>query len=485
MHRNNQSYNNEFLRNFVVLFSGNIASRVILILGTPLLARYFSPGEVGQWQIYLALLAILVPLTSWKYEIAIVLPETDSGANNVLTAGILLSLASTAAWVVIFVLISQAISDTVKVPFIASYGWTLPIIAWLYSIEQFFSYWFTRKHQFKSQVPSSIVRSISMIGIPISLVLFIEETRNELIIGSIFAQLLATSIICALFVNKYWKSLDFKQHTTELSNALVKYKNYPFYVTPYTLLSQISTRLLIFIVAYYATTHEVGLFAMSLQLTLIPVTFISLSLSKVIFPKLSKHLASSITHRLITNLQYIIVIISVPWATFFVFYTSELFGILLGPEWKNAGKYAAWLTGPSMILLFTAWLNRVYDVAGKQKLEFALQLTYSVILFASIFYSLYVGKDTLFSVALYSIITVCFNIVWLIVAYNVAGIQTRQLIGPLKLGFLLLVLSVGICLVVNRYASEFWGIPITFLLLLILQIASAVTYLRQRKQATN
>lgn len=443
----------EIFRQFLVVFSGSVVARALLILGMPLLSRFFLPSDIGQWQLFVSLFAVVAPLVSWKYEVAVVLPEEERDASSIFWICCLSAVAMAGVWLVPFTLYSQWLADVINYPWIARYGWLIPMLAMLFAIEQCSSFWLTRHKEFALLAPARMVRSLAIIGIPLVAALIFSGNSTQLILGSLVGQLLAALVLMGCVLVKSRQHIWTGFSASNIRKVLVQYKNYPVFVAPYNLLSQISTRMMYFLLAYFATSHVVGLFAMSMQLTFVPVSFIALAISQVLYPRITKQLEDGTLQPFVVNLQMLMVIAATPWAVVFAFNATEILDVLLSKRWSETGVYAACLTGPTLMLLFTAWLNRFYDVAGRQRLEFLLQSIYSISTVVIFYLMLRSGASTFQVVLAFSVTTVIYNMIWLAFAYRVAGFDVRNLLKPLGCCVVLIATASIACVVCRNSFS--------------------------------
>ena len=79
----------KFLSNVLTLMTGNGLSQLINIGGTLLLARLFAPEAFGSFALFVTLVSFLSVLGGGRYELAIMLPEKDEEAANVLFLAVL------------------------------------------------------------------------------------------------------------------------------------------------------------------------------------------------------------------------------------------------------------------------------------------------------------------------------------------------------------------------------------------------------------
>ena len=79
-----------FLRGVAVLAGSTAIGQALAVVVSPIITRIYEPADFGALAVYAAVLAILSVTVSWRYEVAIPLPEraqsTHSSARNPLPA---------------------------------------------------------------------------------------------------------------------------------------------------------------------------------------------------------------------------------------------------------------------------------------------------------------------------------------------------------------------------------------------------------------
>src|SRR5665811_1102024 len=73
----------ELLKNTSILVSGTAIAQLIPILIQQILRRHYSADIFGAYAVYLSLVGMLAIISSFKYELAIILPRKDKEAANV------------------------------------------------------------------------------------------------------------------------------------------------------------------------------------------------------------------------------------------------------------------------------------------------------------------------------------------------------------------------------------------------------------------
>ena len=80
----------EFSRNVVTLMTGTTIAQAIPIAISPILTRIYTPEDFGVFAVYLSILTIVAVVATGKYELAIMLPEEENDALNLVSLSILL-----------------------------------------------------------------------------------------------------------------------------------------------------------------------------------------------------------------------------------------------------------------------------------------------------------------------------------------------------------------------------------------------------------
>jgi O-antigen/teichoic acid export membrane protein len=130
---------------------------------------------------------------------------------------------------------------------------------------------------------------------------------------------------------------------------------------------------------------------------------------------------------LINGLLKWLVRLSVPAFVFFVFASQRLSGTILGKSWESVGSYVAILAGPAWLMLQTAWLDRMMDRMGRQKLALGIEAVYTTVALIGLGAALHITHDPLISIVVFAVVTVIYQTVWVVAMYRCAGYATSAL----------------------------------------------------------
>jgi O-antigen/teichoic acid export membrane protein len=82
----------EFSRNVLTLMTGMMIAQAIPIAISPILTRIYTPEDFGLLALFLAIFSILSIIATGRYELAIMSPESDDEAKDIVFLSILVAL---------------------------------------------------------------------------------------------------------------------------------------------------------------------------------------------------------------------------------------------------------------------------------------------------------------------------------------------------------------------------------------------------------
>jgi O-antigen/teichoic acid export membrane protein len=129
----------------------------------------------------------------------------------------------------------------------------------------------------------------------------------------------------------------------------------------------------------------------------------------------------------VTRILRIPVLLATPVLVFIAFDIKPLFGLLLGTRWAAAGVFAAILAWIGYLNFLTGWLDRLFDVQGRQRLSLILAALGNGSSIGGLFAALWITRNTILAVSVFAGLQVFYIASWLTVAYCIAKFSLRSL----------------------------------------------------------
>lgn len=416
-----------FFHNILSVGFGSLSAQLLTALTLPLLTRLYMPSAYAGWALIVSIVLVVTSVSTLRYELAIVLPDSHEEAANVMmgcigiVCGIGLISGLLVPWCGYWV-IGEAFQNEL-------YGWlwSVPPMVVCMGTYQAANAWCTRTREFKWYSLAQVALPFTTTGCQILAALCGIRTASGLILGTLLGQFLTTLLVLSLVYARYGVLIRGALSSPKIRKSLVKYRAYPLYMTPYTLVGTIRERLVYFVFAIYGERSILGFYNLSSRLVNIPNSLVSSAVRPVFF----QHAASTDFRMLeipvIRALRFLTVCV-VPFWVVFIFHAEALFALIFGEPWKEAGLYAIILSVPAVPLLLSNWLDRAFDALGRQRLAFVLEFVFSVLSVVALAFGILFFKSALLAICLQAGVLTVYYSYWLVALFHVAGFRSRELL---------------------------------------------------------
>lgn len=352
---------------FLMILSSGIA-QVILIITTPIITRLYSPAEFGEFTIFSNIAMILIPIINARYDLLIVNAKNDRSANILSQLSFLISLLILLILVPIF-----AISAWLYPNFILDFIFII-IMLFLVSLTNIFTNYLNKERKYKVLSLINVFRAGSMALLQIIFGLLALGSLG-LIIGFSLSYIAGITLGYKTF-KKHFNIVRDKEETKAL---FLENKNQLVYSTPSILLNSLSFSIVVFFIGILYTNTEVGIYGMAIRVLGIPVTIISLGLSKIFMQQANDYYIEHGNFRnLLLKFSSILVIVSIILYVPLYLFSEELVNILLGHSWVDAITVIKIVIPLFVIRLIVSTVSLSVIVLQKQQLELILQALFLI-----------------------------------------------------------------------------------------------------------
>lgn len=352
---------------FLMILSSGIA-QVILIITTPIITRLYSPTEFGEFTIFSNIAMILIPIINARYDLLIVNTKNDRSANILSQISFLISLLILLILIPIF-----AISAWLYPNFILDFIFII-IMLFLVSLTNIFTNYLNKERKYKVLSLINVFRAGSMALLQIIFGLLALGSLG-LIIGFSLSYIAGITLGYKTF-KKHFNIVRDKEETKAL---FLENKNQLVYSTPSILLNSLSFSVVVFFIGILYTNTEVGIYGMAIRVLGIPVTIISLGLSKIFMQQANGYYIEYGNFRnLLLKFSSILVIVSIILYVPLYLFSEELVNILLGHSWVDAITVIKIVIPLFVIRLIVSTVSLSVIVLQKQQLELILQALFLI-----------------------------------------------------------------------------------------------------------
>ncbi|CCE57986.1 TPA: oligosaccharide flippase family protein [Staphylococcus argenteus] len=359
---------NKFISDsFLMILSSGIA-QIILIVTTPIITRLYSPAEFGEFTIFSNIAMILIPIINARYDLLIVNAKNDRIANILSQISFLISL------VIILILIPVFMVSALLFPnFILDFIFII-VMLFLVSLTNIFTNYLNKERKYKVLSLINVFRAASMALLQI-IFGFLAFGSLGLIIGFSLSYIAGLTLGYRTF-KKHFNIVKDKEEAKEI---FLENKNQLVYSTPSILLNSLSFSVVVFFIGILYTNTEVGIYGMAIRVLGIPVTIISLGLSKIFMQQANDYYIEYGNFRnLLLKFSSALIIVSIILYVPLYLFSEELVNILLGKNWGDAIIVIKIVIPLFVVRLIVSTVSLSVIVLQKQQLELILQALFLV-----------------------------------------------------------------------------------------------------------
>ena len=401
--------------------SGALVSPLINLASLPILLRIYGPGEYGLWALILSFALLPGNVATLRYELAVVLARDDREGGR--TFGLCLWLVLACA----LLLVVGVLARPMWLPLFASLQqadrllWFVPPLGLLLGLSLTATATCTFQKSFAYNSASLVVLAAVTNGLQIVLPRLGITGATGLLLGSLCGYAASASVLVGGIVRRSGVEFSTGLRTAHYGDLLRRHANFPRFSVPYSFVGTLRLEGVKLLFGAYGTSALVGDFAFAQRLTNFPVTLFGSGIRPVLFQRAARPGALPELEPLIRSLLLWLSLLMVPLVVVFEVQAEAIFAVVAGERWLGAVPFARVLILPAVILLHAGWLDRLFDVQGRQRLALVLQLVFTLLSLAALAMGLRLAADPLRAVAAQSVVLGIYYVLLVVVAYRVAG----------------------------------------------------------------
>lgn len=365
------------MRNVIFLILGTGISQAIPLVLSPVLTRLYAPENFGIFGVTLSAAAIMAIIITCRYELAINITKYKKTAVNLVILVFGLSLLF--CFLIIFLLFIfdwNAMEITgLDVRYVLAYTFSLVLF-------QVSTLWLNRLENFK-QIASFRLMSAVIIGAAQVLFGFID-LGNGLILGAIFGNFLTGLIIFSIFLKGYHNLISART----IKYSINRYLKFPILSLPANLLNSFSYNSPTIFINFVFGATSAGYYSVTQRMVGAPVNVVGGAFGDVFRQKASQRYneIGNCIELFDYYFKKLVLISIIPSIVFFI-YAVDLFELVFGEGWGQAGEYAKYLL-PMFVSRFIAFpLSNMFYIAERQRIDLIIH----VLLFCSMLLVFFVG----------------------------------------------------------------------------------------------
>ncbi|WP_029898485.1 lipopolysaccharide biosynthesis protein [Desulfohalovibrio reitneri] len=322
-----------------------MGAQALLLLGTPLLTRLYTPAEYGGFAIFLSLTGVLGVASCLRLEQAVMLPRSPRRLRGLTAASSVLCLA-----VACLVLAGVALL-TVAAEW-RTWFWLLPAGVLLRGLTQLLQVMANRRRLVRLMGISRMGMAVATLGSQAVLALTGLGAMG-LAGGYVAGQALGVGVLCLGVGGELIRALAASNRLGMLA-AVRRYRRFALLEAPGALLNAAAVEIPVILAAAFFGDSQAGQYALAARASTFPAGLLSMSAGQMFYReavadvrrmgRIGQPLFRMVRFSLVVGVPgYLLLALLAPW----------LFGPVFGAEWTEAGRVTAVLA-PACLLMFVA-----------------------------------------------------------------------------------------------------------------------------------
>jgi len=406
-----------FIKNTAIMAGGAAGSQLLLVLATPIITRLYTPQDFGVLAVYIGLLALFCVIASFRYEMAIPIPEMDEEAIDLVFLSLILVGLTALISCLLIAIFGDSIAIFLKEPRLKGLLWLLPLGVFFVGTYQIFNKYAIRAKLFKSVAITRINQSITM--------LVIQLLGYKL--GAI-ALILAQSVgqgAGALTLSKGVFSRLGSSNRKRIILVAKKYRRFPLYSSWAGLLNTSGAQLPALAFASLFSAQVAGYYTLAFGLVTAPITLLANAVGNVFLSDAAQAWRNGSLGSTINFVHDKLANMAMPVVITLVFVIPDIFSWVFGTQWTTAGLFAQWMLPWIYLVFVTAPLSTTYEVIGKQSEYLIFQSTLFIVRLCAILYGAHLN-DLKYTIVLFSLSSALCWLFFLLRLYALIGLRIRH-----------------------------------------------------------
>ncbi|MGA2933751.1 MAG: oligosaccharide flippase family protein [Methanomicrobiales archaeon] len=356
-----------FAADVLTLVTGTTVAQIIAIITSPLITRLYGPEAFGLLALFTSITSIIGVVACLRYEFAILLPESDEEAANIFCLCIIIVILISVISIPFLFVLQQPVILFLKTPQLSPFFWLIPLTIFISGTLLALNYLNTRSKNFQRLSIAQVANSCTAKGTQLGAG-FAGIASGGVLIGAYILGQMASAFTLGIPILKDHLSF-FKQKITQkgIIESFKRFSNFPKYDTWSALLNTISWQVPIFLLAYFFSTTVVGYYSLGMMMIQFPMSLIGGAIAQVFFQRASLARFGGTLGEIVEKVFKLLMILGIVPIFLLTIIGGDLFGIVFGSTWHEAGIYVQILSIWAFIWFISSPISTLWIVLENQK----------------------------------------------------------------------------------------------------------------------
>lgn len=427
-----------FAKNIRVMLFGFAMAQAIPLLASPLLTRLYAPDAFGLQTLFTSWAAALAVIATLRLDLATVLAEDEAEAAELVGFVFLQVTILMAVLILLAALFAPLLARMSGHPGQVGWVWGLLPMAVAVAFFQMSSGLLAWAKRFGRVSQAQVLNQLSYLAVAVGIGLTASSVQG-LAIAKLAGQLVAAAAL--LLVLRSLKLPISLPRFSRLPHLWRRFHPFVLFNTPYSLIGVVGREVPVFAFSVISATASAGFYGLARTMLGAPAMLLAASLSQVFYREAAEHQGTEHLKTLTAMLLGVSTRASAPLFALIAVWGDVIFSMVFGADWANAGLYAMILSFAAWLGIQTSWPERLFEVAGRQGVSFAIQLSFDCLGALAVTATILSEAPNVAVVVVFAIINSLFHTGYLIGMFAVSGFSLAALARIMVAGVGLFLLS--------------------------------------------
>jgi O-antigen/teichoic acid export membrane protein len=407
----------QFFRNVLVVLTGTALAQVITIMSSPIVSRLFSPEAFGALGTFMSLLGLAGPLATLTYSTAIVLPRHEEASAALVSLSLIISAAISITS--IFVVFTYNIIDGESwAGSVRGLLYLMPLVIMFEGLFQVAQQCMIRLGRYRQSAYLNVIQAL-VSGVAKIVAGLLAPNAFSLVLVSLLAVPINAALFALALSNNRTSRWPVLVPLSEIKAVALRYSDFPLYKAPQSLVGTFALSLPILVLAYLHGSAAAGFFTLCNSVLGAPTLLLTKTINDVFFPRLvdAAHRGEDVAMLILKTAGALGAISIVPTLVL-VLVGPELFRMVFGAQWSQAGEYSRWLSLLTCTTLVLRAALTATPILNLQGTYLFFEIASTLLKLAALSISMFGAFSPLVSVAPYAIVGSIANVLffWYVIA---------------------------------------------------------------------
>jgi lipopolysaccharide exporter len=412
-----------FRAQVLTLAGGTAVGQGLLLLAAPILTRLYGPRDFAVFALFAAGANILSAVGAGRYDFALMLPERDEEAANLLAVGMTLSALLALGGTAVLVLVHQPVVHALGFEGTGPWLWLVPVMLPIYVGYILMGRWRTRRQCFSCVAVAEIAAAATTVLSQVVAAVFLSRpTGMSLIWGYLAGRCVGFLILSSGFVADVAGG-RVQITSGEMRRLARRYRSFPLVSAPSSVVGKAAHEVPKALVGAFFGPLVLGQVVLAKRVLQMPMAVLGNAVGQVFFPSISqvRHDVSKARRLILNTARMQLLLIAAPMIMLLLF-AEPLFVFVFGNEWATAGQYARLLIPMLMAQFVIEPIQLTLQALERQRVVLAWQILLLALTAGALVLGHKLGSIQLALLG-YSFVAMAMNVLylWLCVRYAAAA----------------------------------------------------------------